>query len=155
MSLFKDFLKAANDVAATVVAEAIVTAEKVAEKMDETGRKLEEKAARTAEKIEQKKADLGERLEQHLNDFADAVERTLEQYDAQRNQPAGAPSTVSEATEEKVAKTKPSIKVPAAKTEEKPTPVAVVVREDESPAKPKARKRPGAGKRSGPKKNAI
>ena len=116
MGLFEKLLKEGAEAAATVLAHAVVTGEEILEtahqKRQDLGRKFDEKATKAAQTVERTRESLAEAVENHLNAFADALEAAMDEVE-EEHRSASAPqpqATVTPATADAVAKTKPGIK---------------------------------------------
>lgn len=146
MGLFEKLLKEGADAAATVIAHAVVTGEEILEnahqKRQDLGRKFDEKATKAAQTVERTRESLAQAVENHLNAFADALEAAMEEVEeGHRSTSAPQPqATVSPATADAVAETKPGIKPASGTTQAAAEPAA---------SKPK-RIRKRVSKRAGP-----
>ncbi|MEZ0224030.1 MAG: hypothetical protein ACAH83_05715 [Alphaproteobacteria bacterium] len=126
MRLFEKLLKEGAEAAATVLAHAVVTTEEILDtahqKRQDLGRKFDEKATKAAQTVERTRENLAEAVENHLNAFADALETALDEIE-EEHRAAEAPqpqATVSSATPDVVAATKPGLKKQAAGPAAKP-----------------------------------
>jgi hypothetical protein len=134
MGLLGKLIKEGTEAAATVIAHAVVTGADVIEnaekKRTELGRKFDEKAQAAVDKVERTRENLRQAVEDHVTAFAEAFEAAVGELEQGHRAPAPE-ATVTEATPQAVAATKPGLK----------TPQAPVVQAVEEAPKPKARKR--------------
>jgi hypothetical protein len=110
MNFLKKLIQDGTEIAATAIAQAVVTGADIIEDAHRTrdtlGRKFEEKATAASQKVEKTRRDLAQAFENHVNAFADALEQALDTAEAGRHPAPQPEATVSAATPETVEETK-------------------------------------------------